>query len=103
MKTLHFWPIAWTLAVFATAVFALDILLGVLFPNWWVMQRAWELVLPGFTFISWGTFFLGLVESFISGFLTAVLFVPIYNFFATRVSQEAAPTTENMRQVGQHQ
>lgn len=47
MKTLHFWPIAWTLAVFAAIVFALDMLLGVLFPNWWVMQKAWELVMPG--------------------------------------------------------
>jgi len=41
MKTLQFWPIAWTLAVFAAVVFTLDMLLGVLFPNWWVMQKAY--------------------------------------------------------------
>lgn len=101
MKTLHFWPIAWTLALFATVVFALDMLLGVLLPNWWVMQRAWELVLPGFTFISWGAFFLGLVESFIGGFLTAVLFVPIYNYFAASLSRETSSISE-MKQAGQH-
>lgn len=85
MKTLHFWPVAWTLAVFFTVIFALDVLFGLLFPNWWVMQKLYELLLPGFTFISWGTFLLGLVEIFISGFLAAVLFVPIYNFFAARI------------------
>jgi len=68
------------------------VLLGVLFPNWWVMQKAYALLLPGFTFISWGAFFVGLVESFIGGFLTAVLFVPIYNFFLSREAPKAAPT-----------
>ena len=99
MKTLHFWPIAWTLAVFAAVVFALDMLYGVLFPNWWVMHKAWELVLPGFTLISWGAFFLGLVESFIGTFLTAAIFVPIWNFFAGREAPKAAPT---MKQVSEH-
>lgn len=94
MKTLHFWPIAWTLAVFAAVVFALDVLLGLLFPSWWVMQKAWELVLPGFTFINAGTFFLGLVESFVGGFLTAVLFVPIYNFFAAREARDTSMARE---------
>lgn len=92
MKTLPFWPIAWTLAVFAAIVFTLDVLLGLLFPNWWVMQKAWELILPGFTFISWGAFFLGLVESFVGGFLTAVLFVPIYNYFARREANKRVAT-----------
>jgi hypothetical protein len=91
MKTLHFWSIAWTLAVFSAIVFTLDVLLGVLFPNWWVMQNLYEFLLPGFTFISWGTFFLGLVEIFIGGFLTAVLFVPIYNYFINRETSQAVP------------
>lgn len=99
MKTLHFQPIAWTLAVFAAVVFTLDMLLGALFPNWWVMQNIYEFLLPGFTFISWGAFFLGLVESFIGGFLSAVLFVPIYNFFVSREAPKAAPT---MKPVSEH-
>jgi hypothetical protein len=99
MKTLPFWPIAWTLAVFAAIVFTLDVLLGLLLPNWWVMQKAWELVLPGFTFISWGTFFLGLVESFVGGFLSDLGFVLIYNFFASR---EAPKTEPMMTPAGQH-
>lgn len=84
MKPLPFLPVAWTLAFATAAVFALDNLAGALFPNWWVMQRAWELVLPDFTFGTWGGFFIGLVESFAGGFGTAVIFVPIYNVFAGR-------------------
>lgn len=99
MKTLHFWPIAWTLAVFAAVVFVLDMLFGALFPNWWVMQKIYEFLLPGFTLLSWGTFFLGLVESFIGGFLTAVIFVPIYNYFISRESPKAAPI---MKPVSEH-
>jgi hypothetical protein len=99
MKTLHFWPIAWTLAVFSSVVFTLDVLAGLLFPNWWVMQNLYEFLLPGFTFISWGTFFLGLVEIFIGGFLTAVLFVPIYNYFVSREVPKSAPT---MNPVSEH-
>ena len=92
MKTLHFWPIAWTLAVFSAVVFTLDMLFGLLLPNWWVMQNLYEFLLPGFTFISWGAFFLGLVESFVGGFLTAVIFVPIYNYFISREVSRTAPT-----------
>lgn len=86
MKSLSYWPVAWTLAVFFALVFTLDVLLGLLFPNWWVMQHLYEVILPGYTFISWGAYVVGLVEIFISGFLTAVLFVPIYNFFSARSS-----------------
>jgi hypothetical protein len=99
MRTLHFWPIAWTLAVFASVVFTLDMLFGVLFPNWWVMQKIYEFLLPGFTLLSWGTFVLGLVESFIGGFLTSVIFVPIYNYFISREVPKAAPT---MKPVSEH-
>ena len=99
MKTLHFWPIACTLSVFAAVVFVLDMLLGALLPNWWLMQKAWEFFLPGFTFISWGAFFLGLVESFIGGLLTAVLFVPIYNYF---VSRKTPKTASVMTPASQH-
>ncbi len=100
MKTLHFWPIAWTLAVFSAVVFTLDMLFGLLFPNWWVMQNLYEFLLPGFTFVSWGTFFLGLVEIFIGGFLTAVIFVPIYNFF---INREVSRTARTLTPASEHQ
>jgi hypothetical protein len=39
------------------------------------------------------------VEIFVGGFLTAVLFVPIYNYFISREAPKAAPT---MKPVGEH-
>ena len=99
MKRLPFLPIAWTLAFFAAVVFAFDNLAGALFPNWWVMQKAWELLLPGFAFGTWGGFFIGLVESFAGGFLTAVLFVPIWNFFTAR---QETQVTHEMKPAPQH-
>jgi|SRR5579859_1988068 len=98
LKTIRFWSMAWTLATFAAIVYTLDMLLGLLFPNWWVMQNVYEFLLPGFTFISWETFILGLAESFAGGFLTAVLFVPIYNFFARREEHNITPLTTPERQ-----
>jgi hypothetical protein len=39
----------------------------------WAMHGAWEDLLPGFTWWSWGSFFLGLVESFAYGFWFALI------------------------------
>lgn len=66
--------------------------LGALFPSSWVMQKAWELLLPGFIFMSSGTFFPARVESFISGLLTAAVFIPIFNYLVTRGAVGAAAT-----------
>lgn len=89
MKTkLSFWPTFWASGILIALTFTLDMVFGLLFPNWWVMQNFWGQILPGFTFISWGNFFLGLAESFISGFYLAVVFVPLYNFFLVRGNAE---------------
>jgi hypothetical protein len=41
-------------------------------------------LLPGFTWLTWPSFFLGLIESFLFGWYAAVVFVPLYNWFADR-------------------
>lgn len=96
MKTkLSFWPAFWAGGSIAALTFTLDMVLGLLFPNWWVMHRFWEQLLPGFTFLTWGSFFLGLVESFISGIYAAGVFVLLYNYFLTRgVEEIKAPEPE---------
>ncbi|HET7159047.1 MAG TPA: DUF5676 family membrane protein [Burkholderiales bacterium] len=43
------------------------------------MYEAWMTLLPGFTWISWGSFFIGLVESFAYGIYFGLVFVPLYN------------------------
>ena len=42
------------------------------------------ILLPGFTLLSWRTFFLGLAESFAWGWYIALVFGPLYNFFLRR-------------------
>ncbi len=43
-----------------------------------------EMVLPGFSWLSPGSFVLGLVESFLWGVYAGLVFSPIYNFVARR-------------------
>lgn len=49
-----------------------------------IAHSALAIFLPGFTLLSWPSFVLGLVESFGYGWYIALVFGPIYNFFAVR-------------------
>lgn len=69
--------------------FALTFVLCVLFDLWFpalAMNAVWAPLLPGFTWLSWPDFLLGLAESFAFGWYAAVVFGPIYNFFTARFS-----------------
>ncbi len=48
------------------------------------MYQSWQALLPGFQWISWGSFFLGLVESYGYGWYFTLIWVPLYNVFAAR-------------------
>ena len=66
---------------------ALTFVLCVLFDLWFpalAMNPVWAPLLPGFTWINWGSFFLGLIEAFAYGWYIALVFGPLYNFFAAR-------------------
>jgi hypothetical protein len=67
------------LAITFTACVGFDLL----FPSH-AMFRAWQDLLPGFEFFSWGSFLLGLVESYAYGWYIALIWVPLYNVFALR-------------------
>ena len=67
--------------------FAFTFLLCVLFDLWFpssAMNSVWAPLLPGFTWISWSSFFLGLAETFAYGWYVAVIVAPLFNFFAAR-------------------
>jgi hypothetical protein len=49
------------------------------------MYRAWMALLPGFTWISLGSFCLGLLEMIAYGLFFGLVFAPLYNFFLTKV------------------
>lgn len=53
------------------------------------MYQAWIRLLPGFEWISWRSFLLGLIESFLYGIYVALVFVPLYNFFKGRLEKSS--------------
>ena len=48
------------------------------------MHTAWQRLLPGFEWISRGSFFLGLLESYAYGWYIALIWVPLYNVIVSR-------------------
>ncbi len=74
----------WSLGVFAAVSFVLCVAWGLLTPEALHMHKFLESVLPAFHWISPGAFVLGLIESFLWGAYTGLVFVPIYNFFYRR-------------------
>ena len=70
-------------SLFLAITFALCVGFDLLFPSH-AMYQAWQKLLPGFEWISWKTFFLGLVESYGYGWYFTLIWVPLYNMFAAR-------------------
>ena len=72
------------LSGFLAISYVLCVLGYLLFPSLPINHAALTIFLPGFELLNWSTFFLGLVESFIWGWYVALIFAPLYNFFAAR-------------------
>ncbi|MBY0271186.1 MAG: hypothetical protein K2X06_15050 [Burkholderiales bacterium] len=52
------------------------------------MYEAWLKLLPGFTWLTWPSFLLGLIETFAYGIYFGLVFVPLYNFLQNRLSAQ---------------
>ncbi len=63
--------------------FALCVAFDLVFPGQ-AMYESWQRLLPGFQWLSWRSFLLGLVESYGYGWYFALVWVPLYNVFAIR-------------------
>ncbi|HEX19785.1 MAG TPA: hypothetical protein ENG78_03070 [Acidiferrobacteraceae bacterium] len=59
-----------------------------LFPEY-AMFETWRNLLPGFEWLTWKGFLIGLVESYGYGWYMALVWVPIYNFVAGRANKAA--------------
>lgn len=70
-------------SLFLAITFVLCVAFDLLFPAR-RMYDTWQALLPGFTWISWSSFLLGLVESYGYGWYLALIWVPLYNVFAAR-------------------
>ena len=70
-----------------TISFVLCVGFDFLFPEH-AMYQSWQNLLPGFEWISWKSFFLGVIETYAYGWYAALIWVPIYNFAVSRNSTE---------------
>ncbi len=66
--------------------FVLCVCFDLLFPAR-AMYQSWQALLPGFNWISWRSFLLGVVESYVYGWYATLIWVPIYNVSAQREKQ----------------
>lgn len=76
--------VSWSLGLFTAISFVLCVIYGLIVPPSLHMASFLEIVLPAFKWLTFGGFFLGLIESFLYGAYAGLVFVPIYNFFARR-------------------
>jgi hypothetical protein len=73
--------LTWSLATFTTFSFIVCVVYGLITPASVHMAEFLEMTLPGFKWLSWGGFVIGLVESFLYGVYSGLVFTPIYNFY----------------------
>lgn len=65
-------------SLFLVITFSLCVAFDLLFPAH-AMYGSWQKLLPGFEWISLGSFCLGLIESYGYGWYITLIWVPIYN------------------------
>ncbi len=73
-----------SLGAFFVISYLLCVLLYLLFPQAVLDHAMLALFLPGFKLLTWGSFGLGLIESFGYGWYVALIFGPLYNYCASR-------------------
>jgi len=84
MQPLNWKVVGLAIGSFFSISFVLCVIYDLIFPGA-AMYEAWIRLLPGFKWISWGSFFLGVIESFLYGFYVALVFVPLYNYFRSKI------------------
>ena len=65
-------------SLFLAITFSVCVAFDLLFPAH-AMYQAWQKLLPGFEWISWKSFLVGLIESYGYGWYFTLIWVPIYN------------------------
>lgn len=73
--------LGWALSSFFVITYVLCIAFGIIIPDW-EMHRPWLQFFPGFEWLTFQGFVIGLFEAFIYGWYVAVVLGPLYNFFA---------------------
>ena len=72
--------VTWSLAIWAAFTFVFCVVYGMVTPASMHMTAFLEQILPGFVWLTWLGFFVGLLQSFLYGAYAGLVYVPIYNF-----------------------
>ena len=78
-----------SLSSFLAIMFALCVGYGLVVPARFHPSWLLEAILPGFTWLSVGSFVLGLIEAALYGAWAGVLYSALYNYFFRRAARDA--------------
>lgn len=73
-------------SLFLVITYALCVAFDLVFPEH-AMYEVWQKLLPGFEWLSWKSFIIGLVEAYGYGWYVALIWVPLYNVFSARLEK----------------
>jgi uncharacterized protein DUF5676 len=73
-----------SLSLFCVISYVICIIGYLIFPGLPINHAALSIFLPGFELLTWSKFLLGLIESAFYGWYVALIFGPLFNFFAHR-------------------
>jgi hypothetical protein len=76
--------VSWALATTTSLSFVVCIAFAFFTPESLHSRALLEQLLPGFKWLTFPGFLIGVVESFLYGAYAGLVYVPIYNFFARR-------------------
>jgi len=77
-------PLGLTLGFFLVITYVLCVIYGLLGFQQGMHQLLFQII-PGFTWITWPSFFIGLFWTFVWGWYIALVFAPLFNFFTARM------------------
>lgn len=83
MRGLSLIAVGHATSLFFVITFSLCVIFDLVFPEQ-AMYETWQKLLPGFEWINWKSYLLGLVEAYGYGWFVALVWVPLYNSFAAR-------------------
>ena len=78
-------PLGMSLGLFLVIAYIACIVFYFLFPDLFLNHVMLKLLVPGFKLLDWPSFLLGLIVSFGYGWVVALVFVPLFNFFSARL------------------
>ncbi len=76
------------LGIFAAISYLVCIIFGLIVPENFHMKDFLEIAIPGFQWLTAGSFFWGLLVSIFYGVYTGIIFSPVYNALYKRLSNE---------------